>query len=457
MAYQTVDPYTNKLVKTYPAATDADLEDALAQGHRVYTDWRRQAPAARGPILHKVAQLLREKKHDYAAIMTRDMGKLIGEAEAEVELCATIADYFADHGEAFMAPQPLTSSHGKAYYIRQATGVLVAVEPWNFPFYQVMRVFAPNFMVGNPMILKHASNTPGSAAAFEDMVREAGAPEGAFKNLFLSYDQVSQAIADPRVSGVALTGSERGGASVAQEAGKQLKKSSMELGGTDVFIALEDADWDAVYQAAPNARLRNVGQVCTSSKRFIIPASHYDEFVAQLAAAFKTYQPGDPMDPATTLAPMNSERAKEKVQSQIDEAIAHGAHVAYGNQPIDLPGAFIQPTILTDIDKQNPLFSQEIFGPVAEVFKVTNDDEAIALANDSRYGLGSVVYSQDPAHADAIARRIETGMTTINAPFITSPELPFGGVKNSGYGREMDEIGFATFTNEHMILNTSVK
>jgi succinate-semialdehyde dehydrogenase/glutarate-semialdehyde dehydrogenase len=455
MAYQTIYPDTNETLKTYENATADDLNRALTTGHALYQQWRNEAPATRKPILHKVAELLRLHKHHYASVMTHDMGKLIGEAEGEVDLCADIADYYADHGEDFMAPRPLVSKQGKGYYIRQATGIVMAVEPWNFPFYQVMRVFAPNFMVGNPMILKHASICPGSAVAFQELVNEAGAPAGAFTNLFLSYDLVSQAIADPRVAGVAVTGSERGGASVAAEAGKNLKKSSMELGGTDVFIALEDADWDRVYKIAPQARLYNAGQVCTSSKRFIVPADHYDDFLAHLKAAFAQYKPGDPMDPKTTLAPISSAKAKQKIQSQIDEAVAHGAKVYYGNEPVDLPGQFIQPTILTNITKDNPAYGQEIFGPVAAVYKVDSEEEAIALANDSRYGLGSVVFSKDPAHADVVARQIEAGMTFINSSFITVPELPFGGVKNSGYGRELSELGFTTFTNEHLVINAT--
>lgn len=452
MAYRTVYPYTNEVLQTYDPATDAELEQALAAGHALYKQWRDADPAPRARILHQIAVRLRAKRTEYATIMTHDMGKLIGESEDEIDLCAAIADYYAEHGPAFLQPQPLPTNQGKAYYVRQATGVLVMVEPWNFPFYQVMRVFAPNFMAGNPMILKHASITPGSAAAFQELVTSAGAPAGALTNLFMSYDQVSKAIADPRVAGVALTGSERGGASVAAEAGKNLKKSSMELGGTDVFIALDDADWDRVYKLAPAARLANSGQVCTSAKRFVIAASHYDEFLEHLKAAFARRKPGDPLDPLTTLALVSSASAKKKIQSQIDEAVANGAQVYYGNEPIDLPGQFVQPTILTGLTPDNPLYSQEIFGPVAEVFKVDSDDEAVALANDSNYGLGGAVFSQDQARAEAVAARIETGMTFINQSLRSVPELPFGGVKNSGYGRELNELGFSTFTNEHLIV-----
>lgn len=457
MAYQTINPYTNETLKTYPNATDADLETALATGHALYKKWRGEPASTRKATLHKVAALMREHKHALATTVTQEMGKLISESEAEVELCANIADYFADQAETFLTPTPLPTDQGKAYYIKQATGVLVMVEPWNFPYYQIMRVFAPNFMVGNPMILKHSSNTPSSAAAFASVIEEAGAPAGSLTNLFISYDQVSKAIADPRVAGVALTGSERGGAAVAKEAGANLKKSTMELGGNDAFVILDDADWDLVKKVAVDARLFNAGQVCSASKRFIVVADKYDEFVAFMKDAFAKIKPGDPMDPATTLAPLSSAKAKTKLQQQVNAAVAAGATVEYGNQPIDLPGQFFPATILTNISKDNPAYNQEMFGPVAAIYKAANEEEAIAMANDSSYGLGSTVFSADPVHADRVARQIEAGMTTINRAWITAPELPFGGVKNSGYGRELCELGFNAFVNEHLILNATEK
>lgn len=453
MAYKTINPYTNETLKTYPNATDAELEQTLATGHALYKTWRNEAPATRQAVLHKVADLMRQEKQSLAETITTEMGKLIGEAQAEVDLCADIADYFADHGADFLAPTPLPTNAGKAYYVKQAVGVLVMVEPWNFPYYQIMRVFAPNYIVGNPMILKHASNTPSCAAAFADVVRRAGAPAGALTNLFISYDQVSAAIADPRVAGVALTGSERGGSAVAKEAGENLKKSTMELGGNDAFIILDDADWDEVKAAAPQARLFNAGQVCSASKRFIVMADKYDEFVDYMKQEFAKVQPGDPLDPATTLAPLSSASAKVKLQKQIDAAIAAGATRVIGDEPVDLPGQFIPATILTNITKDNPAYNQEMFGPVAAIYKVNSEEEAIALANDSSYGLGSTVFSADPEHADRVARQIEAGMTTINRAWITAPELPFGGVKNSGYGRELYQLGLDAFVNEHLILN----
>ena len=452
MAYKTINPYTNEVEKEFPNATDEELEAVLAKAHQLYLDWRNDSESLedRKAILHRVADILRERRTEYATIMSHDMGKLIGEAEGEVDLCADICDYYADKADEFLKPHTLETDAGKAYYIKQSTGVLVAVEPWNFPFYQIARVFAPNFIIGNPMILKDASNCPASAQAFADAVLEAGAPEGSLNNMFISYDQVAKAIADKRVSGVCLTGSERGGMSVAAEAGKNLKKTTMELGGNDAFIILDDADWDLVKEVAPQARLYNAGQVCTSSKRFIVMADKYDEFLEVLKDAFSAVRMGDPTDRTTTLAPLNSKSAKEKLEKQIELAVENGAKVYYGNEKVDLPGQFFMPTILTDITPDNPIFNQEMFGPVASVYKVNSEEEAIALANNSSYGLGNTVFGE-PEHAARVAAKIETGMSWINSGWASLPELPFGGVKNSGYGRELSELGFNAFVNEHLV------
>ena len=452
MAYKTINPYTNEVEKEFPNATDEELEAVLAKAHQLYLDWRNDSESLedRKAILHRVADILRERRTEYATIMSHDMGKLIGEAEGEVDLCADICDYYADKADEILKPRTLETDAGKAYYIKQSTGVLVAVEPWNFPFYQIARVFAPNFIIGNPMILKDASNCPASAQAFADAVLEAGAPEGSLNNMFISYDQVAKAIADKRVSGVCLTGSERGGMSVAAEAGKNLKKTTMELGGNDAFIILDDADWDLVKEVAPQARLYNAGQVCTSSKRFIVMADKYDEFLEVLKDAFSAVRMGDPTDRTTTLAPLNSKSAKEKLEKQVELAVENGAKVYYGNEKVELPGQFFMPTILTDINPDNPIFNQEMFGPVASVYKVNSEEEAIALANNSSYGLGNTVFGE-PEHAARVAAKIETGMSWINSGWASLPELPFGGVKNSGYGRELSELGFNAFVNEHLV------
>ena len=453
MAYQTVNPYTNEIEKKYDNSTDQEVEAALGSAHQLYLRWRSGAELdERKQIITKLGSLLRQNKTKYATIMTHDMGKLIGEAEGEVELCASFCDYYVKKADEFLAPRPLYTEAGSAYLLRQASGVLMAVEPWNFPFYQIARVFIPNFLVGNPMILKDASNCPTSAQAFADAVAQAGAPAGSLTNLFIDYDQVGKIIADPRVQGVCLTGSERGGQAVATEAAAHLKKNTMELGGNDAFLVLPDADIDKLEQVIFSARLYNAGQVCTSSKRFIVPDNLYDELLKRARKVFSSVKMGDPLDRSTTLAPMNSQRAKEKLQKQVDMAVAHGAKVYYGNKPVnDQEGQFFMPSILTYIDQDNPIFDQEMFGPVLSVYRYHELAEGIALANNSSYGLGSTVFGEDVAQARQVASQIEAGMTWINSGWASLPELPFGGVKHSGYGRELADLGFGEFINEHLV------
>ncbi|MBB1124235.1 NAD-dependent succinate-semialdehyde dehydrogenase [Limosilactobacillus albertensis] len=452
MAYQTINPYTNEVEKTFENTTDEELEQTLATAHQLYLDWRKHNDLEeRKQVILNLGHILRERREEYATIMTKDMGKLIGEAKGEVDLCTSFCDYYVAHADKFLAPDIIATTSGRAKVIKQSLGTLVAVEPWNFPFYQIARVFIPNFIVGNPMILKDASNCPASAQAFADAVKEAGAPEGSLTNLFLSYDQVNKAIADKRVAGVCLTGSERGGATVAKEAGANLKKNTMELGGNDAFIILDDADWNLVEKVAPAARLYNAGQVCTSSKRFIVLEKDYDRFLEIMKDAFSKVKMGDPLDPSTTLAPLSSKKAKDKLQGQVDLAVKNGAKVYYGNKPVDLSGQFFMPTILTDITPDNPIFDQEMFGPVASVYKVKSEEEAIELANNSSYGLGNTVFSKDYDHAERVAAQIETGMSWINDGWASLPELPFGGVKHSGYGRELSGYGIEEFMNKHLI------
>ena len=453
MTYRTVNPYTNEVVAEYPFATDNEMDAAIAAGHRQYVEMKTESLAHRSELLHAVAAKLREHEDELARICTVDMGKLIGESKGEVELCALIADWFADHAEGLLAPDDIdTIATGSARVLHHPLGVVVMVEPWNFPYYQIMRVFAPNYMVGNAMVLKHAANTPTSAKRFCEIVEEAGVPAGTLTNLFLSYDQVSKAIADTRVQGVALTGSERGGRAVAEAAGKQLKKTTMELGGMDPFIVLADADMADVNDIAWRVRLYNCGQVCTSSKRFIVADAVYDDFLEALRENFRRVVPGDPLDPATTLAPMNTAKARAKLQGQVDAALAAGATLIEGDAPIDLSGQFMRPTILTDITPHNPAYRTEMFGPVASVYRVQDEDEAVALANDSPYGLGGIVFAGDPRHGAEVAARIETGMVFVNNFMASLPELPFGGVKMSGYGREMSRIGQMAFVNEQLVV-----
>lgn len=453
--YQSINPYNNQKFASYDNPTTEQIDENINLADSLYHKWRHEEPSSRAKILGKIAQAFRDHEDEMAKMMTREMGKLLKESREEVEICAGICDYYAKNGPQLLKPEPLKSKLGRAYYLKQATGVVLACEPWNFPLYQVIRVFAPNFVVGNPIILKHAHNVPGSAALAAKIIKEAGAPEGSLLNLYLSYDQLATVIQDPRIQGVALTGSERGGVAVAQEAGKNLKKSTMELGGNDAFIVLDDADPTVLRNALSDARTYNDGQVCTSSKRIIVVKSRYDEVLHELKNIITNLKVGDPLKADTTLPPMNSERAKEKLTSQVQSAIDHGAKVFYQYPKIDSKGAFFSPIILTNIDKKNPIFDQELFGPVVEVYQVADEDEAIELANDSSYGLGSSVISSNIKRAQRVAAQIETGMTVINGRWITAGELPFGGVKKSGYGRELSQLGLMAFVNQHLVIDVT--
>lgn len=453
--YQSINPYTNEKFAEYDNPTAEQIDEAINLAYTLYKKWRHETPSSRAKILHDVAENFRKHEDEMAKMMTLEMGKLLREAKEEVELCANICDYYAEKGPSLLKPEPLDTQLGNAYYLRQATGVVLACEPWNFPLYQVIRVFAPNFVVGNPIILKHAHNVPKSAALAALIVKRAGAPEGSLINLYPSYDQLATIIQDKRIQGVALTGSERGGAAVAAEAGKNLKKSTMELGGNDAFIVLDDADPVVLKHVLNDARTYNDGQVCTSSKRIIVVKSRYDEVLHELRNVFSSLKAGDPLEDDTSLPPMNSERAKEKLTAQVKSAIDAGAKVFYQYPEIDSKGAFFRPTVLTNIDEKNPIFDQELFGPVAEVFAVNNEDEAIELANNSSYGLGSSVISSDIKHAQDVASQIETGMTVINGRWITAGELPFGGVKKSGYGRELSQLGLMAFVNQHLVIDVT--
>lgn len=453
--YQSVNPYTNEAFASYDNPTSKQIDEAINLAHALYKKWRHEEPASRAEILHDIANALKEHEDELAKMMTLEMGKLLSESKEEVELCVSICNYYADHGPEMLKPTKLNSDLGNAYYLKQSTGVIMGCEPWNFPLYQIIRVFAPNFIVGNPILLKHAHNVPGSAALTAKIIKRAGAPEGSLLNLYPSYDQLADIIADPRIQGVALTGSERGGSAIAEAAGKNLKKSTMELGGNDAFIVLDDADPQVLRNVLNDARNYNDGQVCTSSKRIIVEKSRYDEVLHELKNVFSNLKAGDPLEADTTLPPMNSEKAKEKLEAQVKEAIDAGAKVFYQYPEIDSKGAFFRPTILTDIAKDNPVFDKEMFGPIAEVFVVEDDNAAIQLANDSSYGLGSSVIGSDIDRAKRVAAQIETGMTVINGRWITSGELPFGGIKKSGYGRELSGLGLMAFVNEHLVIDVT--
>ena len=453
MSYQSTNPHTAQTVKTFAEISDATLKENLDAASACFQlNWRLTSFEHRQTVLKRAAQLMRERADALAALMTLEMGKLIAQSKGEVALSAAILDYYADHAQAFLAPEKLTTSKGDAMVVSDPIGVLFGVQPWNYPYYQVARFAAPNLMAGNVVMVKHASNVPQCALAFEQLLHDAGAPVGAYTNLFVSKDQIATLIADPRIRAVALTGSEGAGAVVATLAAKHLKKSTLELGGSDAFIVLEDADLDKAVKHAVSGRMGNSGQACTASKRLIVVEALADKFLEKFTAAMTRFEAGDPMDPATTLAPLSSAQALDTLLAQVDTAVQNGARVLLGGKRVaHLPGAFMQPTILSDIDAHNPAYKEEFFGPVALFFRVADEAAAVLLANDSSFGLGGSVFTKDAQRGKDVARKLDTGMVFINSAAISTPELPFGGVKNSGYGRELSSAGIQEFLNKKLI------
>jgi len=453
MAYQSTNPYNGKVVKTFDEIDDARLEAKLTAAQDCFEQvWRRSSFAERKVVLSRAAAIMRERTQEFAELITVEMGKLIAQSQGEVKLSAAILDYYAEHAESFLAPEKLSTAKGEACVESSPIGVLFGVEPWNFPYYQIVRFAAPNLMAGNVVMVKHASNVPQCALAFERLLEEAGAPAGAYTNLFISKDQVAKVIDDDRVRAVALTGSEGAGAVVAARAGKNLKKSTLELGGSDAFIVLDDADLDKAVKHAVSGRMGNSGQACTASKRIIVVEALADRFLEKFQTAMQAFEPGDPLDSKTTLAPLSSAQALKTLLGQVDEAVKHGARIVMGGKRIEgQTGAFMQPTILTDIESDNPTYQQEFFGPVALFFRVPDEATAVALANDSPFGLGGSVFTQDVERGKRVARQIVTGMVFINSAAVSTPDLPFGGVKNSGYGRELSGAGIQEFVNKKLI------
>lgn len=453
MPYQTINPYTDKLIKEYPQHDDKYVESALATAHQLYkSDWAQGDISQRLTVLTKLAELFTQHEEELAKTISQEMGKLIEQSRGEVKICAAIAKYYADNAKALLKPVKYPSKLGDAWVENHPIGIIMAVEPWNFPFYQLMRVLAPNMAVGNSVMVKHASIVPHCAETFERMVSQAGAPKGAYTNLFISQDQVAKIIDDDRVSGVALTGSEQAGSVVAAQAAKNLKKSTMELGGNDVFVVLDDCDLDKAIKVGAQARLQNAGQVCTAAKRFIVHEKVADKFMAGFTQALESVKTGDPLDPQTTLGPLSSKGALQNLVKQVDKAVKNGAKVKLGGKALDHAGYFYAPTILIDIKRENPAYFEEFFGPVAMIFVVKNDDEAVKLANDSHYGLGGAIFTGDIERGKKMASRIETGMVFINTLSGTAPELPFGGVKRSGYGHELADLGIKEFVNQKLVV-----
>ena len=452
MAYQTINPATGEVVRTFPEISDRELETAVERAQAVYeTDWRHRSIADRARIVQAAAAKLRENAEEYAQYLTLEMGKLIAEARGEVALAANILDYYAGRAENYLKPQPIVGAPGNTVETLPL-GLILGVEPWNFPYYQLARVAGPQLMVGNVVMIKHAGSVPQSALAFGRLFDDVGAPAGVYTNIFASIEQVAHLIDDARIRGVTVTGSERAGAAVAERAGRNLKKSVMELGGSDPFIVLEDAPLEPTLDNALWGRMNNTGQSCVAAKRFIVVGRDRGEaFLKGLITRMAALKVGDPGDPATTLGPVSSENAMNGLLRQIEVAKKGGARVVLGGARVDRPGFYVEATILADIGKNNPIYAQELFGPVASFYVVDTEDAAIELANATPFGLGGSVFTGDLERGRQVASRIDSGMVFVNHSTWTAPELPFGGVKNSGYGRELSELGFGEFVNRRLV------
>ncbi len=451
MAYQSVNPNTGKLLKSFEHMSNAQLEKSLAAAQTCFQTWKQKSYAERAVIVNRAAALLHAHVDDFAQLETLEMGKRIDEARGEVNFSGNILAYYAKHAEEFLAATKLHPKHGHAHMESSPLGVLFCVEPWNFPYYQLARVAGPQLMAGNVLVVKHAGCVPQCAIAFEKLLLDAGAPVGAYTNLLISYEQSDRVIDDPRVKGVALTGSVEAGRKVASRAGQNLKKSTMELGGSDAFIVLDDADIDKTIPWAVWGRMYNGGQTCCAAKRFIVMDAVADKFLAKFKSALEALKVGDPMDEATTHGPLSTEAALVQLLKQVDAAVKGGAKLLTGGKRIDRPGSFMQATILTEIQPGNPAFRDEFFGPVASFFRVKTEEEAIALANDCDFGLGGSVWTRDEARGKRVASRVDTGMMFVNNIDWTDAELPFGGIKNSGYGRELGHMGIQEFVNKKMV------
>jgi succinate-semialdehyde dehydrogenase/glutarate-semialdehyde dehydrogenase len=450
--YAVTNPATGETVKAYPTATAEQIHVAVTTADAAFKVWNRTALADRVKLLGRVAELYTERRDELAEIVTREMGKPVFQAQIEVDIVASIYRYYAENGPAFLEDEELEVAAGGTAIVRKdGLGVLLGIMPWNFPYYQVARFAAPNLMNGNTILLKHAPQCPESALAMEQIFRDAGAPEGAYVNIFATNGQVADIIADPRVQGVSLTGSERAGSAVAEIAGRNLKKVVLELGGSDPFLVLDSADLDQAATHALFGRFGNTGQACNAAKRIIVADAVYDRFVEKFVAAVSSVKVGDPTEADTFMGPLASAAALDGLAAQVDDAVAKGATVLIGGSRLDQPGSWFQPTVLAGVTEEMRAFSEELFGPVAVLHRVSSEDEAVELANNSVYGLGAVIQSTDPAKAAEIADRLDAGMVYINEAPGTAAELPFGGVKRSGVGRELGRYGMDEFVNRKLI------
>ncbi len=451
MPFVSLDPTTNQVIQTYPSWDDRRLRQELEAAHRAQQNWAQTPFAVRSEALHNVANQLLAQRDRYATLITREMGKPLREARAEIEKCALACDYYAQHGEDFLRPEPVESDADKSYVAHYPLGVVLAIMPWNFPFWQVFRAAVPALMAGNAMVLKHAPNVPQCALAIEAIFRDGGLPEGVFTNLMIEVVQAADAIASPHVHAVTLTGSEAAGRKVAAAAGQHLKKCVLELGGSDPFIVLHDADLEIAVDTAVTARFQNCGQSCIAAKRFIVVPQIATEFLRRLKARVEALRLGDPMDDATQIGPMARIDLRDNLHRQITDSIAHGAVAVAGGKPAERAGFFYQPSILDQVTAATPAYHEELFGPVAVVIRAASEEDALRIANETQFGLGSSIWSDDTARAEALAAHIEAGCTFINGMVKSDPRLPFGGVKSSGYGRELSKLGIREFVNAKTI------
>jgi len=450
-SYAVVNPATGEKVKEYPEISGDDLSAAIAKAEEAHRSWSMTTSVdERASMVQQVADLHTERREALADIAVREMGKPVEQALAEVDFCVDIYGYYAENAEDFLKDEPidLLAGEGTALVRRTSIGPLLGIMPWNFPYYQVARFTAPNLIVGNTVLLKPAPQCPESAEAIQSMYRDAGFPAGAYETILASNDQIAEVIADPRVRGVSLTGSERAGAAVAEIAGRNLKKVVLELGGSDPFILLGTEDLDEAVEAAVGARLDNTGQSCNAAKRFIVADELYDDFLEKFTAQMTAAEPGDPTSEGTEIGPLSSATAAERLQDQLDRAVAQGAEVVAGGERKD---NWFPSTVLTGITPANDAYREEFFGPVASVYRVGSEEEAIELANDSPFGLGSYVFSDDPEQALRVADSLDTGMVFVNGVGADGAELPFGGVKRSGFGRELGRYGIEEFVNKKLI------
>jgi succinate-semialdehyde dehydrogenase/glutarate-semialdehyde dehydrogenase len=451
MAIASINPATGEKLKAFSSFDDTEIEKRLSRAQKAFRKYRRTTFAERSELLHGVTELLFQEKEKFAEIITLEMGKLFRDSVAEIEKCARGCRFYAENGERFLEEEPAQTDAARSYVEYQPLGPVLAIMPWNFPFWQVFRFAAPALMAGNVGLLKHASNVPQCALAIEEIFCRAGLDDGTFQTLLIEPEQTEKIIVDPRVTAVTLTGSERAGSAVASTAAREIKKAVLELGGSDAFIVMPSADFERALNTAVRARTINTGQSCIAAKRFMIADQIYDEFLDQFVACMRALKIGDPMEETTEIGPLATEQIRQGVHDQVQKTIAAGAKLLTGGNRIQGPGFFYEPTVLVDVPKDSPAYREEVFGPVASVFRVRDLHEAIELANDTTFGLGASAWTNDSNEQELFAFELDAGMVFINAMVASDPRLPFGGVKRSGFGRELGAAGIREFTNTKTI------